>query len=206
MKRDLSFEEISDGKLYKADDLARVNCNGCVNCSECCEVTEDTILLDPYDAYSLSEATGKSFENLLGEFVDLTVVDGVITPYLKKNAGGACVFLENGRCKIHAFRPGFCRMFPLGRIYDDNGDFSYFIQVHECPYESKSKIKVKQWLNIPSIQKYEAYIKEWHKVILSLRNAKDPKADNLKVLNLFFIAPYSSDFYKDFYERLKALG
>lgn len=40
-----------------------------------------------------------------------------------------CTLLDdNGRCSIHESRPGFCRMFPLGRIYE-NGTFSYFYRL-----------------------------------------------------------------------------
>ncbi len=50
--------------------------------------------------------------------LELNVVDGIILPNLKMaRAEEACSFLDtNGRCTVHAFRPGICRMFPLGRL------------------------------------------------------------------------------------------
>ena len=67
---------------------------------------------------------------MLNNEFELNVVDGVILPNLKMSGqNDACGFLdENGRCSIHAVRPGICRLFPLGRYYE-NHDFSYFLQV-----------------------------------------------------------------------------
>ena len=210
MKRDVNFNEISDGKMYKRDDLVKVSCNECKSCSECCKVTDDTILLDPYDIALLGLNLKKTFEELLGEEIDLRVVDGVITPYLKKNADHSCIFLNSfERCSIHAFRPGFCRLFPLGRIYEEDGSFSYFIQVHECPYPNKTKIKVKNWLGIANLPKYEAYIERWHSITknlseCALENPELSKTANMKLLNTFFVTPYSSvdGFFDEFEKRV----
>ena len=211
MKRNLTFEEISDGKRYSSGDLAKIGCGDCNGCFECCKVTEDTIFLDPYDIYSLSAGLGKTFGELLNSSVDLTVVDGVVTPYLmKRGTDGVCGFLsEEGRCSIHAFRPGFCRLFPLGRIYNDNGSFDYFIQVHECPYPNKTKVKIKSWLGIPSLSRYEEFVREWHEITVNIRDCVEEnptlaKEANVRMLKVFFETPYnaSEDFYAQFKERI----
>ena len=211
MKRNLTFEEISDGKRYSSSDLAKIGCGDCAGCFECCKVTEDTIHLDPYDIYSLSIGLGKSFAELMGGAVNLTVVDGVVTPYLtKRESDGVCGFLsKEGRCTIHEFRPGFCRLFPLGRIYNDDGSFDYFIQVHECPYPAKTKVKIKSWLGIPSLSRYEAFVRTWHEITSNIRDcaAENPsltKEANVRMLKVFFETPYNAeeDFYSQFDERV----
>ncbi len=211
MKRNLTFEEISDGKRYSSSDLAKIGCGDCAGCFECCKVTEDTIHLDPYDIYSLSVGLGHSFAELMGSSVNLTVVDGVVTPYLtKRESDGVCGFLsKEGRCTIHDFRPGFCRLFPLGRIYNDDGSFDYFIQVHECPYPAKTKVKIKSWLGIPSLSRYEAFVRTWHEITANIRDcaAENPgltKEANLRMLKVFFETPYNAeeDFYSQFEERV----
>ena len=127
MLRNIDLDEISDGKLYTAGDLAKVGCQDCEGCCDCCCQMGDTIILDPRDVWQLMQGRGKSFEQLLDESLDLHVQDGVILPNLKM-AGEKeqCVYLnEKGRCSIHPFRPGICRLFPLGRFYE-NGSFRYF--------------------------------------------------------------------------------
>ena len=121
MLRNIDLDEISDGKLYTAGDLAKVGCQDCEGCCDCCCQMGDTIILDPLDVWQLMQGRGKSFEQLLDESVDLHVQDGVILPNLKM-AGEKeqCVYLnEKGRCSIHPFRPGICRLFPLGRFYEN---------------------------------------------------------------------------------------
>ena len=101
-------------------------------------------------------------------------------------------------------------MFPLGRIYEDDGDsFKYFIQVHECPYPNKSKVKIKQWLGIENISKYEEYVLSWHNILKNITECALDSPDllnavNTKLLSLFFVTPYSyeEDFYDQFKERL----
>jgi len=211
MKRNVDFNEISDGKRYKSGDLAKISCNGCKGCSECCRVTDDTIHLDPYDICMLSVAIGKTFSEMQSiGLIALTVEEGLIVPYLAKTKDGACVFLsQEGLCRVHEFRPGFCRLFPLGRIYNEDDTFDYFIQIHECPYPTKTKVKIKQWLAIPSLSKYEQYISDYHKYISSLKNSlksADETASrniNIMFLNQIIIAPYDSDyFYDEFYKRI----
>ena len=121
MLRNIDLDEISDGKLYTAGDLAKVGCQDCEGCCDCCCQMGDTIILDPLDVWQLMQGRGKSFEQLLDESLDLHVQDGVILPNLKM-AGEKeqCVYLnEKGRCSIHPFRPGICRLFPLGRFYEN---------------------------------------------------------------------------------------
>ena len=79
-----------------------------------------------------------------------------------------CVFLDDqGRCAIHSFRPGICRIFPLGRFYE-NRDFQYFLQIHECP-ANRSKIKVKKWIDTPELQENQKFIRDWHYFLKDLQ-------------------------------------
>ena len=89
-------------KLYTAGDMAKIGCDGCKGCSSCCEGMDDTVVLNPYDVYELTKNLNCSFEQMLNEKVELHI--------------------EEGRCEIHPFRPGLCRLFPLGRNYESEGE------------------------------------------------------------------------------------
>ena len=164
MLRYEDINEISDGKLYGEDDMVCAGTNGCAGCSKCCESDMGTsIVLTPYDMYELTAATGRSFDELLTAFiVELSMMDGIVLPNLKMSEG--CGFLKDGRCEIHAHRPGICRLFPLGRIYKGN-DFNYFLQVNECPVKDKTEVKVRDWLGIEDLEKNSAFISKWHRFI-----------------------------------------
>ena len=212
MRREIDINEISDGKLYTANDLVKVVCNDCIGCSKCCTGMGESIILDPYDIFRLCGGLNISFENLLASYVEFNVVDGVILPNLKMNTKtNACSFLNSeGRCSVHSIRPGICRMFPLGRIYDEES-FKYFIQIYECPSKNTGKVKVKKWLDTPDLIKYEKYINDWHRLLKKLeeksyaQDLDEQKKINMVLLNVFFINKYDyeKDFYNQFYERIK---
>ena len=159
------INEISDGRLYSAKDMVKADTGGCVGCSKCCESDMGkTIVLDPYDICSLTLGTGKSFDDLLtGYFIEIGMIDGIALPHLKMDEG--CKFLnKEKRCSIHSYRPSICRLFPLGRIYKDRG-FDYFLQVNECVYENRTKVKVEKWIGIKNLEKHTEFINKWHRFI-----------------------------------------
>lgn len=98
MKRNVSLAEISDGHLYKANDMVKADCGGCEGCSRCCHGMGNSIILDPYDVYRMTTGMGKSMQELLAASVELNVVDGVILPNLKSagDRGSLCVSGRRG--------------------------------------------------------------------------------------------------------------
>ncbi|SEV83716.1 YkgJ family cysteine cluster protein [[Clostridium] fimetarium] len=212
MKRNVSLNEISDGKLYELNDLVKAGCNDCNGCSTCCQGMGNSIILDPLDIHRLLINLNITFEELLVDKIELNVVDGMIIPNLKMmGLSEKCLFLSSeGRCGIHAFRPGMCRLFPLGRYYE-NHDFKYFLQVHECEKANKTKIKVRKWIDTPDIKNNECFVIDWHYFLEDLQNVvKSTQDDNLikdinmNILKNFYMKPYDTniDFYLQFNERL----
>ena len=212
MERNWNMEERTDGKRYSSNDMVKAGCHDCLGCSACCHNMGTSIVLDPWDVYQLTRGLGQSMEELLAQAIELNVVDGLVLPNLKmQQQSEACFYLdENGRCRIHAYRPGICRLFPLGRIYE-NGTFQYFLQVHECKAEQKTKVKIKQWIGIPDIRTYEAFVLDWHTMLKEyqqqakqgLLQGESLKQQALKLLQLFYIMPYRKevDFYSQYEER-----
>jgi hypothetical protein len=213
MIRNWNLNEVSDGKKYNLSDMVKADCDDCKGCSVCCHDMGKSIVLDPLDSYRLSSHFNLPFEGLLGGMIELNIVDGVILPNLKmsENNNNSCTFLdENGRCSIHEHRPGICRIFPLGRVYEDEG-FYYILQVNECPKENKSKVKVSKWIDTPNLKANQTFVADWHyfikdvgKKILDLSDDLISKKVNLEILQAFYIEPYKKDedFYIQFYKRL----
>lgn len=213
MKRNVDLNEISDGKLYTANDLVKADCHDCKGCSACCRGMGNSIILDPMDVAVLRKNLNQTFEGLLEKYIDINVVDGMILPNLRMTGEKeTCVFLDNdGRCSIHAFRPGICRLFPLGRYYEGDG-FKYILQVHECKKTDRSKVKVKKWLDIQNLKEYERYILTWHNFLKRCEESLEELDDNQKrilnmyVFRMFFQAEFcKEDFYAEFYDRLKTV-
>lgn len=224
MLRNVSLEEISDGRLYGLNDMAKLGCNDCSGCSSCCRGMGNTIVLDPYDVWRLTGGLGVSLQQLLAGHLELNVVDGIILPNLKL-AGDSeqCTFLnEAGRCSIHPYRPGICRLFPLGRYYEEDG-FRYILQVHECEKQNRSKVKIRKWMDTPDMERYDAYIADWHAFLSKLRakleketlagassDAADEEAlsqDLAKSISVYVLQQFYLLFYdtsRDFYSQYEA--
>ena len=214
MKRNVSLSEISDGRLYNSNDMVKADCRGCAGCFRCCTGMGNSVVLDPYDVYRLRRGLGKGLTELLAEgAVALNVVDGVILPNLMM-AGPEerCFYLNaEGRCSIHESRPGICRLFPLGRFYE-NGDFKYFLQIGECGFSNRSKVKVSRWIDTPEPGRNHDFICRWHYLVKDLEEAVAGAQDmdrakrlNLLMLQTFYLEPYEreDDFYGQFSERLE---
>ena len=208
MKRSIDINEVSDGKLYEVNDMVKAGCDGCRDCHACCVDMGGSIVLDPLDIFNMTKKLSVTFEQLLADHIELGVVDGIILPNIKMSGSSdKCRFLnEEGRCSIHDARPGICRLFPLGRIYEDRS-FKYFLQVHECPKENKSKVKIKNWLGIENINAYEKFINRWHYLLKDiqdkvLKDADEQTSKNVSmyILQSFYMAKYSEEI--DIYDQL----
>lgn len=224
MKRQVSLEEISDGRLYTKNDMVRAGCNDCKGCSSCCSGMGESVILDPLDMFRLTVELGSSFEELMADKIELNVVDGIILPNLKMRDGTeTCGFLnEQGRCSIHPQRPGICRLFPLGRYYEQTEapstasagkkrGFRYFLQVHECPAANKTKVKIEKWMDTPNLARYERFVSDWHYFLEDVQERLVKEQDevtvknaNLFLLKLFYMKAYEPrDFYEQFETRLE---
>lgn len=221
-------------RLYTARDMAKIGCNGCEGCSYCCQEMGESVVLTPFDIYELTLHLGKSFDELMEDKIELYMTDGMVMPNLKMTgetesygSKEVCGFLNSeGRCGIHAFRPGLCRLFPLGRNYEikqietANGieeikGFQYFIVKDSCPNLNGTKVKIEKWLEIPNLKKNEEFITKWHYFCKDfqeemqelLRAGEDEKVKkiNLSMLELFYRKPYEKekDFYEQFEERME---
>lgn len=213
MKREINIDEISENNLYDDNDMVRIGCNDCAGCSECCRFSSDTIILDPSDIYRLEKGLNMGFTELCGKYLNLRMVDGLTLPYLLVDEGSGCRLLSpEGRCTIHEFRPGNCRLFPLGRIYE-NGDFRYFIQKDQCVSPLRIKVKVSSWLGIENLKGYRRFLNSWHDLLKKEREnlagaeIEKQKSTMLALLQTFYVNPYDTerDFYEQFEERLSLI-
>lgn len=220
MIRDKEIEEIYDGHFYSPEDMVPVGCSDCAGCSACCQNTGDSIILDPYDMYLLSRGTGKAFTDMIEREIEIRLVDGLILPNLmqhhesasarqgKEHEKDQCPFLSTaGRCSIHPYRPGMCRLYPMGRYYTDQG-FTYILQREECTGREKTPVLLKDWLGYDDLPRFEAFIQDWHdfkkqaEKALEYLTQKSRDSVARYILQLFYVHPYLTD--RDFYAQYRA--
>lgn len=213
MKLNVSIEEISNGELYDDRDMVKIDTRGCQGCSACCRNVGQTIVLNPYDLKELMVATGLSYEVLHREgVIELHYEAKIPIVNMRMNPEtSSCNLLDReGRCTIHANRPGICRLFPLGRYYTQDS-FRYFYEPGECIMPNPSKIKLKNWINIDRYEENKAFLLTWHGLIKALRFRLKFERDEgaLAKLHEIFIDGFydvtwesRDDFYQQFKERL----
>ena len=206
----------TDGKKYSLNDMVRTGCNDCQGCSACCQGMGSSVVLSPKDIYHLTAGLGASFQELMADKIELQVADGIILPNLRMDGENEqCVFLNaQGRCSIHAFRPDICRIFPLGRCYEEDR-IHYIYLVNGCKKPGRTKVKVRKWIDTPDVQKDEEFLIKWHRFQKEARAAaqkntgcnkpvKQTKTVSMKLLKRFYLTPYDTnrDFYQQFHQRL----
>lgn len=201
-------------QLLSANDMAKLGCGACSGCSACCRGMGQSILLDPFDIFQMQKASGLDFAGLMQTKIELCVESGLILPAVRMQPEtDACGFLnEEGRCSIHPYRPGLCRLFPLGRKYDEEG-LHYFLLEDACQIQNRTKIKIKKWLEVPALVQYERFLAVWHDLrgdlqaqIGERRSDSFTQEINVKFLALFYKSPYAveEDFYEQFERRRTA--
>jgi hypothetical protein len=169
-------------------------------------------------------------------FIEMNAVDGIILPNMAMNAvTGSCSFLdENNKCKIHTARPGVCRLFPLGRYWEDETHFKYILQKDQCNKDNLAKIKVKKWINSEYGARYDEFVVKWHVFLVKIKGAVAQIQGNLKsaenelqnenldearktadtqirticmyTLKTFYMMPYGTDedFFKEIGNRIES--
>ncbi len=103
-----------DAAILGADSAFSYQCKAC---GRCCH--HKRIQVGPYEILRLARNRRLSTTELARQYIE---DDG---PWLRVNADGSCIFLEAGRCSVHADRPLACRVYPLGRWVDAEGRESY---------------------------------------------------------------------------------
>ena len=197
---------------YQLNDIAKISSPSCEGCGECCRGMGESIELDPYDSFQLAEGLGARFADLINNEIALHSENGIILPHIvMKDGSDACSFLNpDGRCSIHSFRPGICRLYPLSRKYTEDG-IRYFIQPDACSGHSLVKVKIRNYLQIQEYGKYDAFKWNWFHFLKDAEAAVVSDTDvssgtklGFFVLETFFLRPYDGgDFYSTVDKRIK---
>jgi len=90
----------------------------CNQCSRCCY--DKRIQVNPYEVARLARNKGLSTTELIANYLEPG------KPYLDNQSNGACVFLTDQGCGVHADRPLVCRLYPLGQKRTGEGQESFY--------------------------------------------------------------------------------
>ena len=108
MPKDLKMAELTRESFFS------YTCN---QCSRCCY--DKRIQVNPYEVARLARNKGLSTTELIANYLESG------KPYLDNQPNGACVFLTDQGCGVHADRPLVCRLYPLGQTLTGEGEESF---------------------------------------------------------------------------------
>ena len=86
--------------------------------------------------------------------------------------------------------------------------------MNQCPKPVKAKVRVRKWLEIEELERYEQFVRDWHSLLTRCRQGagrcgeEARKKASLLLLRIFYLAPYETeaDFYGQFEARKESAG
>ncbi len=104
----------ADARVLAETEPLRLSC-GVNGCSANCCTKSAPIILNPYEIALICRESGLSYEDLL-DIVETGRAKGFPLVMLPRDP--ACHFWTGRGCRIYDGRPLACRLYPLGRVFD----------------------------------------------------------------------------------------
>jgi Fe-S-cluster containining protein len=118
----------AEARVLAETDLVQLSCgiNGCT--SNCCTKSAP-IVLNPYEIALICRESRMSYEDML-DIVDTDRAKGFPLVMLPRDP--ACHFWTGKGCRIYQARPLACRLFPLGRVYENGRSHLVLPELNVC--------------------------------------------------------------------------
>ena len=177
-------------------------CHPGVPCfNRCC--ADLTLALTPYDLLRLKAGLGLTSDEVLETYADILAEDASPFPRLKlkmsAQKGRPCPFVSPSGCTIYGFRPGACRIYPLGRGSARGGHEMFFLvrEEHCRGFEEPREWTIREWMADQGLKNYNASNDLWMEIITSRAPLGPPEQAEQK-LKMFFMASYNLDRFRAF--------
>jgi Fe-S-cluster containining protein len=198
---------MSDFLSLTPDETFRFSCHPGIACfNQCCRDLNHA--LTPYDILRLKNR----LEVSSGEFLQRYTLRHtgpasglpIVTINMTEREDLQCPFVSKQGCSVYLHRPGFCRIYPLGRIVRKKPNQSVceesFMLIREphCLGHFESKTwTVKDWKEDQGVQLYNE-MNDLLMEIISLKNRSGKKELSAEEKELFCLACYDLDRFRDF--------
>ncbi len=109
----------ADAAILSGSDLLQLSC-GSGGCSANCCTKSAPIVLNPYEIALICREAGMSYEDLI-DIVDTDRAKGFPLVMLPRDP--SCHFWTEKGCRIYHARPLACRLYPLGRVFENGRSY-----------------------------------------------------------------------------------
>ncbi|NTU59270.1 MAG: YkgJ family cysteine cluster protein [Chlorobiaceae bacterium] len=143
-----------------------------MRCLKCCESKK--IQVNPYEIARLARNLGISTTEFIAGYTD-----GNGT-FLKFDEQNRCTFLGPEGCLVHADRPLVCRLYPLGRHFNDRKEewFSEIEPDTECRGEYGDDTSIENYLAEQEVQAYTQAADSYLDLLWEMMNLLEETADD----------------------------
>ncbi|EAT59574.1 YkgJ family cysteine cluster protein [Chlorobium ferrooxidans] len=142
----------------------------CRCCGQCCRAKK--IQVNPYETARLARNLGVSTTEFIARY---TVENGSC---LRFDDNNICVFLGPEGCSVHADRPLVCRLYPLGRHVNEQGEewFSELEPEAECRGAFGTGSAIADYLEDQGAADYMRAADSYFAILWTMMNALDISA------------------------------
>ena len=194
------MQKLGKWPVLNNSDSFQFACHKELSCfTQCCRRLE--VILTPYDILRLKMALKMSSEAFLEKYTEIVFSERLEVPLVKlKKETNSCPFLSENGCQVYKDRPTVCRLYPLGRAFSDKvkKEVYFLIQEKEClGFKEEKKWTVASWIKAQGVKEYDEY-NEGFSELLFLKTKLRPQGLTLKEGQMFFMACYNLDAFKEF--------
>jgi Fe-S-cluster containining protein len=148
----------------------------CKQCGKCCD--ETIIQLAPYDIKNICNALKITTKEFHEKYSMFRPFDQIPRCYLRNRP--KCPFKENKNCTIYLNRPLRCRLFPLGRVYENNEVFIVLPEEKCMGFNTGKKQKISEWLEGQSVFNLDKESADWNNFLIKLKDNPIIKKEGFK--------------------------
>ncbi|MCX8087107.1 MAG: YkgJ family cysteine cluster protein [Rhodocyclaceae bacterium] len=194
--------------MYDGSKVIQFSCHKGIGCWNACCANID-ITLTPYDIIRLKKRLGLSSTQFLRDY---TVPfefekDGIAGVKFRPVEGGtACRFMTPEGCAVYEDRPTACRYYPVALLsmrkqdeYTDTQSYALVEEAHCLGHQVARKLSIDEYRAEQGAVEYDELARGWRQLVLKKKSAGPAiGAPSLKSRQLFFMACYDIDTFRDF--------
>jgi Fe-S-cluster containining protein len=186
------------------------SCHKGIGCWNACCANID-ITLTPYDIIRLKRRLGISSTQFLRDYTVPYEMekDGIAGVKFRPVEGGtACRFMQPEGCAVYEDRPTACRYYPVALLsmrkqdeYTDTQSYALVKEEHCKGHEVARTLTIAEYRKEQGVVEYDDMARGWRQLILKKKSSGPAiGTPSLKSRQLFFIACYDIDTFRDFVE------
>jgi Fe-S-cluster containining protein len=165
--------------VLKAKELHQKLKFKCKQCGKCCD--ETIIQLAPYDIKNICNILKITIKEFHEKYSMFRPFDEIPRCYLRNRP--KCPFKENNQCTIYLSRPLRCRLFPLGRVYENN-EVMIVLPEEKCMgFNTRKKQRISEWFEEQLVNQLNEESLNWNNFLIELK--EDPVIKNKEFKEMF---------------------